>query len=78
MSFKLKLFDSAIWQKLCNNITVRRIPMGDYKQYILAEYSQSRLTHDNFDNHYYRDPSFITAVDVVRLSEEKSTKSRSR
>lgn len=77
MSFKLKLFDGNIFKNLKHGISIKRKPLNNYSQYILSEYSRVRLTHDIFDNHYFYDPTVITASDSIGLSEENN-KSRRR
>lgn len=77
MSLKLKLFDQNIISKLREKSILRRNQMCNYCMYIRSEFSQVRLTHDNFDNHYYLDPTVITKSDCYGLIDQ-GTRSRRR
>lgn len=62
MSFKLRLFDKNILKTLRSNIKVNKAKTSDYSQYINSEFSLMRLTHDDYDNHYFRDASEVTVL----------------
>ena len=60
MSFKLKFFGVSVLKRLKSKVTLKTVPVGIYSQYLSSEYSRMRLTHDIFDNHYFREFSGVS------------------
>lgn len=77
MSIKLRLFDSNILKTLSFNIKVNKGRTSEYSQYISSEFSRMRLTHDVYDNHYFRDASSVALIEPY-VFDINTVKSRSR
>lgn len=77
MISNLRFFKSEGWKGLKDKITLKKVPAITYSQYYNVEYSRYRLTHDMFDNYYFRDPSpTFNGFAYDSLSETHKARSR--